>query len=269
MLSHAADGLSATLGTPALRATVRAAYTGLLLKPEANLSMSAADAADEDDDDVYFAPRRLLAGAEIALPEAFARQTPLLFFLAQFDLRDDSDSRIHTQYTGARISGPVAGKLYYDASLMVESGKDEVADEALLALFATAGVRWFGPLASRLELRGLYGSGTDGDLDAFLPISAPTLALAWAPPLGDLLAGEASASVKPFSGSPALESLQLHARALILLTAVDPEYRGTLVEGGVNARPTSDFGLALKGGLWLPDGEDVEYALKLEASMAL
>jgi hypothetical protein len=230
--------------------------------------MSPADIADDDDDDVYFAPKRLLAAAEVAFPEAFARQTPLLYFLAQFDLRDDSDARVTTQYTGLNVSGPVVDGLYYDLSAVLETGRDEAADEALLGLLGTAGVRYYGPLYSRFEVRGLYGSGTDGDFDAFLAISAPTLALAWAPPLADLLAGEASASVKPLRGAPVLESIQIFAKALFLMTAVDPEYRGTLVEGGVNARPTSDLGLSLKGGAWLPDGEDAEYAVKLEASMA-
>ncbi len=270
ILDHRADGLSATLGTPLLRANLKAAYTGLVLKPDANVSMSAADLADKDDDDVFFAPSRVLAGVEVAFPELFSRQTPLLFFLAQFDLRDESSERINTQYSGAKISGPVAPGLYYDAALVLESGRNEATDEALLGLLGSAGARYFGPLASRFELRMLYGSGADGSLDAFLPVSAPTLALAWAPPLGNLMAAEASASVKPLTASPttALRTLQLFARTLLLLTAVDPEYRGTLLEGGVNARPTSDLGLALKGGLWLPDGEDAEYAVKLEVSMA-
>ena len=41
------------------------------------------------------------------------------------------------------------------------------------------------------------------------------------------------------------------------------------METGVRARPFSDFGLALKYGVWLPDGGDMEYAVRLEASMAL
>ncbi len=63
--------------------------------------------------------------------------------------------------------------------------------------------------------------------------------------------------------------MQLFGQALALLTAVDPAYTGTLIDVGVNARPFSDLGLALKYGVWLPDGADMEYAVRLEASMAL
>jgi len=78
-------------------------------------------------------------------------------------------------------------------------------------------------------------------------------------------------SFKPFSASRArgLASVQLYADGMVVLTAVDPAYSGALVETGLRARPFSDFGLALKYGVWLPDGGDMEYAVRLEASMAL
>ena len=273
VLSHKADGVSVTLGTPKLSATVRGAYTGLLLKPESNLNMSAADVTDDNDDDVLFAPKRLVAGGELSFPEVYGRQTPLVFFLAQFDMRSDSSARVNTQYTGLKLSGPLGGALYYDAAAVMETGRDEAADAALLGLLGTAGVRYYDPKLAyaRVEVRGLYASGSQGSFDGFLPISEPTLALAYAPALSNLIAAEGSVSVKPFSGSGAgvLASVQLFADAMALLSAVDPAYAGTLVDVGVNARPFSDLGLSLKYGVWLPDGGDMEYAVRLEASMAL
>jgi hypothetical protein len=272
ILNHTADGFSVTLGTPAMRFTFDTAYTGLQLKPEANLSMSVADVQDESDDSVYFAPQRLFSLAEISLPEVFARQTPSLFFLAQFDLRPDSAERVNTQYSGVSISGPIAEALYYDATGAVETGRDEGLDQTIVAVLGSAGVRYFEPrlMYSRFELRGLYASGSSGSLDPFLPISQPTLALVWAPALADLIAADASYSLKPFTGRPstALANLQLLVRGVVSFTAVDPTYIGTTLEGGVNARPTSDLGLALEGGLWFPDQGDTEYAVRLQASFA-
>jgi hypothetical protein len=273
VLSHKADGVSATLGTPLLTASVRGAYTGLLLKPESNLNMSAADLVDDGDDDVYFAPKRLVVGGELSFPEVWARQTPLVFFLAQFDLRSDSSARVSTQYSGVKVSGPLAGVLYWDAAGVLETGRDEAADATLLGLLGTAGVRYYDPKLAyaRVEVRGLYASGSQGSFDGFLPISAPTLGLAYAPPLSDLMGGQGSVSVKPLfrSGVAVLESVQLYVDAMVVLTAVDPAYSGTLVETGMRARPFSDLGLALKYGVWLPDGGDLEYAVRLEASVAL
>ncbi len=168
VLSNKADGLSVTLGTPMLTATARAAYTGLLLKPESNVSMSAADIADDDDNGVFFAPKRLLAGAELSFPEVYARQTALLFFLAQFDLRSDTSARVSTQYTGAKLSGPLGGALYYDASAVDGdragmkartrpcsgcSGRPACATTTPKLAYA------------RIEIRGLYASGSQGSFD--------------------------------------------------------------------------------------------------------
>ena len=218
VLSHQADGVSVTVGTAKLSATVRGAYTGLLLKPESNLNMSAADVTDDDDDDVFFAPKRLVAGGELSFPEVYARQTPLVFFLSQFDLRSDSSARVSTQYAGVKVSGPLAGVLYYDAAAVMETGKDEAADESLLGLLGTAGVRYYDPKLAyaRVEVRGLYASGSQGSFDGFLPISEPTLALAYAPPLSNLIAAEGSVSFKPFFASRvgALASVQLYADAM-------------------------------------------------------
>ncbi len=273
VLSHKADGVSVTLGTAAVTATVQGAYTGLLLKPESNLNMSAADIVDDGDDGVMWAPKRLVAGGELSFPEVIARQTPLVFFLAQFDLRSESSARVSTQYTGLKLSGPLAGVLYYDAAAVLETGRDEAADASLLGLLGTAGVRYYDPKLAyaRVEVRGLYASGMQGSFDGFLPISEPTLAFAYAPPLSNLIGAQGSVSFKPFSASPAaaLASVQLYADGMVVLTAVDPVYSGTLLEAGVRARPFSDFGLALKYGVWLPDGGDMEYAVRLEASMAL
>ena len=50
VLSLSADGLEVSYGLPALQVSLGAAYTGLLLKPVAGLSLSAADAADAADE---------------------------------------------------------------------------------------------------------------------------------------------------------------------------------------------------------------------------
>ena len=265
ILNHLADGLLATAALPALRVTASAGYTGLLLKPEANVNMSAADLADDGDDDVILAPRRLVGGLEVALPEIWGRQTPALFVIAQFDLREDEAGRIDTQYSGLRLSGPLAASVYYDGAVVIGTG------EGLLTALGTAGLRYYNPALrfTRVEVRGLYASGASDSLDPFLPVSAPSLATVFSPTVADLIGAEASYSLKPLAGGGGVrDDFQLSVRALALMTAVDAAYAGTVIEAGINFRPFSDLGASLNGGLWLPDGGDTEYAVKLQVSVA-
>ena len=60
VLSHIVDGARGRFDFGDYAFTAGIGYTGLQLKPEANVSMTVSDAIDEGDDDVYFAPRRLI-----------------------------------------------------------------------------------------------------------------------------------------------------------------------------------------------------------------
>jgi hypothetical protein len=272
VFDHTVDGARGALSYPGFRVGLGAGYTGLLLKPVANVSMSAADVIDEDDDDVYLAPRRLISHAWVGFPEVVGRQSVTVWALAQFDFRKDEDLRINTQYGGLELTGPVIPSLYYDVSGTLETGRDEETDTDVLALLAAGGLRYYKEpwLFSRFVIRGLWASGDSGELTPFIPVSAPTLGLAYEPQLQDLIQLDASYSLKPLarSGAAALENIQLFFRTAARWAAADNDYLGTEVGGGINARPFSDLGASISTAFWMPDVGDNVSALRIEASLA-
>ena len=65
-----------------------------------------------------------------------------------------------------------------------------------------------------------------------------------------------------------LEEFQFLIRSGSFFETTDWGYLGTEIATVLSFRPVSDFGAALSGAVYLPDGEDAEYALRLEASFA-
>ncbi len=169
-----------------------------------------------------------------------------------------------------------------------------------------------GFLGSTIGLDLLYASGdadftqpiegnTAGNATAFLPITTPPrlLALAFSPNLENLAAATLSYSVRPFAGSPkspdALRNLQAVVKAIPMLrpttgalaapgiapSAVsaslsptfDNLYLGSEFDLVVNYRPLSDLGVALSGGLFLPNASvfvssALQYYAELDLSLS-
>jgi hypothetical protein len=262
VLNHGADGISLDLDFSILRMKTAIGYTGLQLKPEAGVEMSAADVADGNDDDVYFAPKRLFEQLVLQFPELAPRQRLTVETLFQQDLREETADRLNSVHATAKADGAIAGGFYYDISA---TGGWDVSNN-VNGLMTAAALRYFAEqyLGSRASL-GLILTGED-----FLTVSTPTFGLVYAPSEADLLRIAFDYSMRPWSGrlSPALRNLQF-LTGLKYFAVPGDGYTGMELEGGINFRPSSDFGASLKGGLWLPDGGDTQGLVRLEFSLGL
>ena len=264
LFSHNVDGLRLQLYTPVLYANLTGGYTGLVAKGNSNITMTQADSLDSEDDDVYFAPARLVTSAELVFPELAARQTVTVSYWGQFDFRPTDDlaeagdtdqalpgGRLSTHYPGFRVSGPIAGGFYHDLfgfavmgkTLSYRTGAGEFVSATLLGYLAGYGLRWYLPefLSSAIGLRLLYASGDgdatstidgnqDGNATAFVPISKTGLGLIFNPPLTNLAYGEISYSVKPLAGAATLRTDQL--QTLLRLGVFFRTSQGILSEAG-------------------------------------
>jgi hypothetical protein len=224
--------------------------------------MSAADVADGNDDDVYFAPKRLFEQLVLQFPEMAPRQRLTVETLFQQDLREETADKLNSVHATAKADGAIAGGFYYDISA---TGGWDVSNN-VNGLMTAASLRYFAEqyLGSRASL-GLILTGED-----FLTVSTPTFGLVYAPSEADLLRIAFDYSMRPWSGrlSPALRNLQF-LTGLKYFAVPGDGYTGMELEGGINFRPSSDFGASLKGGLWLPDGGDTQGLVRLEFSLGL
>jgi hypothetical protein len=149
---------------------VGAFYTGFLNKEKAGIVMSAADYEDSGDDDEYFAPRRMLLSAAIAVPSLFRRLSASAEAIGQFDLRGGEDI-LHSQYISYGLSGPLTPLFSFTSSLAM--GFAEAPGVNLSASMALRSQVFFLPpsgLADRAYLGFKWASGDSGGLDSFLPV---------------------------------------------------------------------------------------------------
>lgn len=191
VLRHTLDGarLGFYFGTLDLELT--AGYTGFLLQPSANVSLSKLDQA-EDEDEAFFAPSRLVGQLSASMPELFLGQSLEMAILFQEDLRDpDSEDLIEpgedtlqptqgglvdTQYAVVSLNGPITGGLFYTFYGVANTGRtlsfveEDESDTGevyeyrpfLAGLFG-ARLDYFMPnvLSSRASLFGRLGTGDD------------------------------------------------------------------------------------------------------------
>lgn len=262
VLNHGADGISMDLDFSVMRVKTSIGYTGLQLKPENGVEMSAADTADGSDDDVYFAPKRLFEQLVLQFPELVPRQKLTVETLFQQDLREETADKLNSVHATAKADGAIAGGFYYDISA---TGGWDVSNN-VNGLMTAATLRYFAEqyLGSRASL-GLILTGEN-----FLTVSTPTFGLIYSPSEADLLRVALDYSMRPWADrlSPALRNLQFLA-GLRYFAVPGDGYTGTELECGVNFRPASDFGASLKGGLWMPDGGDAQGLVRLEFSLGL
>ncbi len=198
--------------------------------------------------------------------------------------------KLDSEYFTLGVSGPIAGPLYWDGFFSFSAGRtlSYVADpasgtgfswqyEPIYAFLTGASFKLYFEsfLSSRLEIRGIWSSGdadnlsfqegnTAGASNLFVPISVQPFGIAFTPQLGNLVILDAGYSVKPFAG-PVMENLMIKLESLsylrptlgaISLPGVDPAsaslYLGTEADLILDFRPTSDLGLSLGAGLFLP-----------------
>ena len=204
VLSHTADGASAQFDYGRVIVRAAAGYTGLQLKPEASVNMSAADFADDADDDVYFAPKRVFEQAEIVLPAFIERQRLTLSGLLQQDLRDEGDKLDSLHVIGA-ADGELTKGFYYTAS-----GAYAINLSDDLSGFMASGSLFY--FSEELYYSRVSGGVLYADED-FFTVSTPTLGLVQAPAIADLTRLSFDYSLRPWgdSVSPGLSNLQFAA----------------------------------------------------------
>ena len=310
IFSHKLDGLSVNFNLPALVLSAKAGYTGFLFDTSSTIEMTLSDQTGISYESITqnFAAPRIVGGVEAFFPDLYFHQDLKAGVWAQFDMRNNSDittgGKLDTQYFGLALSGPVISSLYYDSFVYLETGSSYSGignSYSVLSYLGSAGLRYYMEefLYSRIAFRFLYSSGdadyitsftegnTEGNSTNFIPISGKSTGLVFSPDLGNIFLTQFSYSLKPFSGfeSRALQNIQFvltdinffrSTTGLISESEIDPDsaslYLGTEIDGTINFRPFSDFGLSLSGGVFIPnngtdgaflDTRDVEFLGRL------
>jgi len=191
--------------------------------------------------------------------------------------------RISTEYLGVALRGPLASSLYYELFGYLGTGRTlsyvsgAFSYEWLVAGLVGAGLKYYREdwLSSRAELRLLLATGdedytdrfvegnTEGLATVFTTISQTELALLFSPRLGNLALAELSYSLKPAAFLQTLLRASLFLRPTLgrisdgrvdaapLSTA---RYLGAEIDAAARFRLSSDLGLALTAGVFLPGG---------------
>ncbi len=296
VLNHTADGVRASLRFPTVIVELSGAYTGLLLNPSSQVRMTAADRGDEDDDDEFFGPARVLAQLSARMPDLPGRQSLTLGALAQWDLRDDdTEATLNSQYFSLVAAGPVVPNLFHTnfialSTMQATVGSDSENGTALL--FGT-GLRYLREewLGSRFGAGFTYASGAGSSADPFVPVNNPTTGTVFQPRLTNLMTARFSYAIRPWitSSSQTAKNIELSTGLRSFFRAQDDQpleggsllaglnlddgdrYAGTELEWAVRARLLPDLGAALTTGLFLPgDGDaEPEFLGRFELSLSL
>jgi hypothetical protein len=187
--------------------------------------------------------------------------------------------RLSTEYLGLALRGPLAGGLYYDLFGYLGTGRmlsyidGAYGYEWMLSGLAGVGVRYFREqwLSSNIELRLLLATGDEDFADSFVEgnrdglatvfstISQPELTLLFSPRLGNLVLAEASYSLKPAAVYQTILKTTVFLRPTLGPVSdarVDPAssspYLGAEIDLTARLRVSSDLGLALTEGVFLP-----------------
>jgi len=141
VMSHTIDGAALILNYVGFEFYAGAGYTGLINKEFSRVSMSLQDSTDQEDDDIYFGPRRLLGQLRVSMPEVLLKQNVAVAFVVQEDMRnpdqvvevdtppgeadtDDPGGLLDTQYGIVAIDGPlVLPGLFYNAAYALNTGR--------------------------------------------------------------------------------------------------------------------------------------------------
>ena len=300
ILNHAADGVRVALRQPVAEVELGFAYTGLLLNPSSQIRMSAADLADEGDDDEYFGPKRTLAQITLRLPELPGRQTIVTEILAQWDLRDEDDGDLfNSQYLSFLGSGPVVANLYHSTFLTVAGHQQEIGatKDGWTAMLWGTRLRYLRPdwLGSRIGANFTYASGQKSTNPAGLVTMIDSgIGTVFRPRLSNLMIVGTSYALRPWidSASQSASNIELATGVRTFLRAQDDagladgggllaplaledgkRYLGTEIDMALRARLLPDAGAALTAGVFLPgaaaDDAEAEFLVRLEVSLGL
>jgi hypothetical protein len=287
VLSHLWDGFKLEFSLPSAVFSAAAGYTGLLQTPSSSVIVTASDEVDQNaDPPPVFGPLaapRLAGMVAAEFPELFLRQTLNAAFIFQFDLRGDARiapgrGRIHTQYIGAGLSGPIISSLYYDTFFYLNTGQSDGG--LILGVLSGGGLTLYLPKAAASKVSAsfvyaggdadhvsLYEGNTAGNSTAFIPLSASSSGLVVSPRLTNVFFPSAGYSLKPFSfiESSAARNFSIEMKmfpffrstpAPVSVGGVDDAsaslYLGTELDFIIKARPLSDLGLGWSMGFFFP-----------------
>ena len=235
VFSHRGDGILFTAAGQRALTRLGAVYTGLLLKPNADITLSRLDELDDQDDNQRLAPRRLIGMVELALIEPLPRTDITFAVIAQHDLRDQTGlieegeitptdangGRVNTQYALLGVDGSIASRWFYRLAGGVQTGQvlsffdDNFGQPAyqetwMLGWIAAGEARYLaaGPLATSVSISLMSSSG---DADAlslregyrserptqFLPVAGRTIGLVAGAAPGNLSATSLEVTVRP------------------------------------------------------------------------
>lgn len=329
VFAHRADGFKVSLGIPKGNLYLSTGYTGLLLKPVTDLKTTAADNTDDGDDDINFAPKKVISVIGFNFIDIFPGQQLSLSGISVFDLRTDdliedgdtkaeatadgnTGGKLNTYYIGTGIGGGFAGNFFYDAFSYVQLGKTlsliddtDYKDESITAFLFGGSLSYFNKqlLYSKIAASFLYATGdedatsiyegnTKDSSTTFIPVSGSNTGFIYSPSLSNIMIAGFEYSIKPFANNKGvLGNLQTALNANMYFRATegaiseqgintdsDKKYLGTEIDLGINFRPFSDFGLGLKGGVYIPptgsdsaisdDFNDPEYGGSVTASFS-
>jgi hypothetical protein len=177
------DGFSVSYRSGKHRLGAGAYYTGLLFSRTAGITMTTPDLEEYNDTDHYFAPKRVLGSLQYEIAGFLSGRASLhAGALAQYDLRDGDT--LHSQYGILKFSlAPVSR---FNLELAGAAGLSELPDETLFGAAASGGFVWTTPskYGNRLGFFIRWGSGSEGSLDAFSPITSQGHGRVFSPDLG-------------------------------------------------------------------------------------
>ncbi len=308
ILDQTLDGVQLSFLFSGFQVRLAGAYSGFILNPSSNVRISSDDFAEVSDNSVFFGPKRIITQV-FAGSDAGALQA-----LAQFDLRGSSASEsVNTQYLGIAGVPRLLPGLYLDYDLTGSFGQSTVGSKTtyLISALTGLGLRYYneGLADSRAFAKVTYATGftpvvlllNNISMDNFRPITPPTIGLAFSPPLANIVYLDFGYSFRPLAGnsSVVLSNLQPQVGARVffrdpvplavtgtaadmLVSDLNPSsnalYLGTEINGGIVARPFSDLGVSVIGGVFLPStggsaaftsSRGIGYVLKIDISAAL
>jgi len=235
-------------------------------------------------------------------------QTVDLVKLGQTNQDSSLGGPVSTQYFGLELDGAIVSSLFYNIYGYLETGQflqyvgGSYQKVPILAYLGGIGLRYYAPsvLFSTVSATFILASGdadattvvegnTAGSSGAFTPITRSTVAYVFSPQLTNVMIGEVSYSLKPLAAIRAslADSLQTQVVMDVFLrptpggvsqpgvvTGNMDLYLGTEVDLVVTARPVSDIGLTLTGGVFMPGGAfgpspAVQYKAGLEVSISI
>jgi hypothetical protein len=233
VFDHRLDGAQAAASFSNINLKFGAGYTGLLLKPVSTLNNTMADMVDDNDDDIHFAPKKIILNLGATYLDIIPSQQLDFSFVAQFDMRSkdlikDKDSadkdgkggKLNTFYFGLGLSGALTGSFIYDvfgylqvgSSLSLIEEKNEYLDKPTIAFLGGGSLSYLMKdfYFSKITASFIYASGDDdntsvyqgntkGNNTQFMPVSEAVTGIIFSPNLSNLIKAGLEYSLKPFS----------------------------------------------------------------------